>query len=78
MPYVQVWVDESELEDFDDDDLVTELEKRGFCVAKGASVLGVDRIEHLAECGFFKDAAIEALQMIERQIGKPGVLTRAH
>lgn len=78
MPYVQVWVDESELTDYDDDMLIQELEKRGFCVAKGAAVLGVDRIEHLAECGFFKDAALEALQLIEQQIGKPGVLTRAH
>jgi hypothetical protein len=32
MPYVEVWVDDLELYEFDDKDLVNELEKRGYRV----------------------------------------------
>jgi len=32
MPYVEVWVDEHELNEYDDQDLVNELEKRGYRV----------------------------------------------
>ncbi len=38
MPYKEVWVDEADLEDFHDDDLVDELESRGYIVMrKGTS-----------------------------------------
>jgi hypothetical protein len=32
MPYVEVWVDEHELNEYNDQDLVNELEKRGYRV----------------------------------------------
>lgn len=78
MPYVSVWVDTPELSAFSDADLIEELESRGFGVAKGTSIEGIGRIEHLAACGFVRDAAIEALQLIECQLGRPGILTRTH
>ena len=34
MPYKEVWVDDAEIEDFDDDDLIEELESRGYIVTK--------------------------------------------
>lgn len=34
MPYKEVWVDEDDLDDFDDDDLIEELESRGYLVEK--------------------------------------------
>lgn len=34
MPYKEVWVDDAELDDFDDDDLIEELEDRGYRVVK--------------------------------------------
>ena len=75
MPYVEVFVD-ADLSDYEDEELISELEKRGFSVAKGKSTEGIGRIEHLVECGFFKNAASEALQLIENQLGRPGCLSR--
>jgi len=38
MPYKEVWVDEDDIKDFHDDDLVEELERRGYIVMrKGTS-----------------------------------------
>lgn len=38
MPYKEVWVDEAELDEFSDDELVDELERRGYIVIrKGTS-----------------------------------------
>jgi hypothetical protein len=34
MPYKEVWVDDAEIEDFDDFDLIEELEHRGYYVEK--------------------------------------------
>ena len=34
MPYKEVWVDDAEIEDFDDFDLIEELEHRGYFVEK--------------------------------------------
>ena len=34
MPYKEVWVDDAEIEDFDDEDLIEELEHRGYYVEK--------------------------------------------
>lgn len=34
MPYKEVWVDDSDIEDFDDFDLIEELEHRGYFVEK--------------------------------------------
>jgi hypothetical protein len=36
MPYKEVWVDDADLEDFDDEDLIHELENRGYEVSKTA------------------------------------------
>lgn len=35
MPYQEVWVDDIVLEDCDDDELISELEDRGYRVSKG-------------------------------------------
>lgn len=32
MPYKEVWINEDDLDDFDDDDLIDELERRGYIV----------------------------------------------
>lgn len=32
MPYKEVWVDDAEIEEFEDDDLINELESRGYIV----------------------------------------------
>lgn len=37
MPYKEVWVDDAEIEDFDDEDLIEELEHRGYFVEKEIS-----------------------------------------
>lgn len=38
MPYREVWVDEDDIKDFHDDDLVEELERRGYiAMRKGTS-----------------------------------------
>lgn len=34
MPYKEVWVDDTDIEDFDDQDLIEELEHRGYFVEK--------------------------------------------
>jgi hypothetical protein len=32
MPYKEVWVDEAEIKEFEDDDLINEIESRGYIV----------------------------------------------
>jgi hypothetical protein len=34
MPYKEVWVEDADLEDFDEDDLIDELERRGYLVMR--------------------------------------------
>lgn len=69
MPYVSVHID---LDDFDDDDLISELESRGYTCSKDApaGVEGLDRIEHLAICGQLEIARAEALQLVSAAIGR--------
>lgn len=77
MPYVSVWVDDAELDEFDSEDLVAELEKRGYSCVKGpASMEGLERIQHLMDCGLSQYAQEEALRMVSEQIGRPGAWTR--
>lgn len=38
MPYQEVWVDDLELGDCDDDELIDELEDRGYKVLKGSGL----------------------------------------
>jgi hypothetical protein len=71
MPYVSVHID---LDDFDTDDLIEELESRGHHVTKGAGTdtLGdLDHVEHLAICGQLDAARAEALQLVANAIGRP-------
>lgn len=71
MPYVHVEID---LDDFDDDDLISELESRGYTCSKDGSTdsLGsLDHIEHLAICGQLEIARAEALQLVSAAIGRP-------
>ncbi len=70
MPYVSVHID---LDEFDDDELVEELESRGYACSKDAvtGVEGLDRIEHLAVCGQLEIARTEALQLVSKAIGRP-------
>jgi hypothetical protein len=70
MPYVSVHID---LDDFAEDDLVEELESRGYTVSKnsGTEALGsLDHVEHLAICGQLEIARAEALQLVSKAIGR--------
>jgi hypothetical protein len=69
MPYVSVHID---LDDFDEDDLVEELESRGYTCTKNApaGLDGLDRVEHLAICGQLEIARAEALQLVSKAIGR--------
>lgn len=69
MPYVSVHID---FDDFDEDDLIEELESRGYTCSKNSvtGVEGLDRIEHLAICGQLEVARTEALQLVSRAIGR--------
>ena len=69
MPYVSVYVDSDDvLEESDDEDLKSELVKRGYHVSeKGrpiAAVDGLERIEHLSLCGLTQEAQAEALRLV--------------
>ena len=77
MAYVNVDVD---LDDFDTNDLIEEIEKRGYSVGGSGAPNPSDmtRIQHLMDCGLMRDAASEALSFIETQLGRPGALSRAH
>lgn len=71
MPYVSVHID---LDEFDDDDLISELESRGYTCSKDSTTdsLGdLDHIEHLAICGQLDVARTEALQLVSAAIGRP-------
>ena len=73
MPYVNVWIDDSDLTDeMDDDDLIEIVEKRGYKVYKNASpaLEGIPRIEHLIDCGLIDQAKIEAWKFIGHQLGR--------
>lgn len=69
MPYVYI-----ELSELDSSDLVSELESRGYVVAKDQAPIrtldGLDRIEHLALCGLVLDAKNEALALVGDAIGR--------
>ena len=71
MPSVSVDID---LDEFDEDDLVQELESRGYRVSKtnGTEALGdLERVKHLALCGLIADARNEALELVGKAIGRP-------
>lgn len=74
MPYVSVDI---ELDEFDTDDLIEELESRGYTCSKSrkAPDLGglgdLEHIEHLAVCGQLEIARAEALQLVSAAIGRP-------
>ena len=71
MPFVSVHID---FDEFDDDELVKELEIRGFRVSKAyepATLSGLEHIEHLAICGLIDDARNEALKLVGKAIGRP-------
>ena len=71
MPYVSANID---IDDFDEDDLVQELESRGYRVSKtnGTEALDdLEYVEHLALCGLIADARNEALELVGKAIGRP-------
>lgn len=71
MPYVSVQMD---LDEFDEDDLVEELESRGYRVSKAndqATLDDLEHVEHLALCGLISDARNEALELVGKAIGRP-------
>ena len=71
MPYVSVDID---LDEFDEDDLVQELESRGYRVSKtnGTEALGdLEHVKHLVLCGLIADARNEALELVGKAIGRP-------
>jgi hypothetical protein len=72
MPYVHIDIDPDE---FEDDELIEELESRGyFVIQKDGSTnsLGdLGHIEHLVICGQIEHARAEALLLVGRSIGRP-------
>lgn len=68
MAYVQVDIDASE---FDDDELVDELESRGWSCSKdkAKTLSGISRVEHLVLCGFKADAISELIRAAEQEMG---------
>ena len=76
MPYVSVHID---LDEFDEDDLVQELESRGYRVSKAHEPatlvdlehVDLEHVEHLALCGLIADARNEALELVGKAIGRP-------
>lgn len=71
MPYASVHID---LDEFDEDDLVQELESRGYRVSKTndtEALCDLDHVEHLALCGLIADARNEALELVGKAIGRP-------
>ena len=75
MPYVNVHVSSVDFfEELDDEDLIAELEKRGYVVAgEGRQISeldGIDRVEHLSICGLKREAQIEALRIVGESIGR--------
>ena len=70
MPYIHVEID---LDDFDDEDLIKELESRGYaCTEDSVTGLeGLGRIEHLVVCGQLEVARSEAMQLVSAAIGRP-------
>lgn len=79
MPYVSVEVDvDVSLDDYEVDDLIEELESRGYTCAKNGSVsdlgtamnnIDFDRIEHLSICGQKATARTELFSMVQEVIG---------
>jgi len=65
---------EVDLDEFDTDDLIEELECRGYTASKASltvdTIGGLGHVQHLADCGFMQDAKIEALSLIESAIGR--------
>lgn len=76
MPYVHIDIAP---EEFEDDELIEELESRGYSVTHkddttdllGNSLGNLDHIEHLAICGQIEHARAEALLLVGRIIGRP-------
>lgn len=71
MPYVEVWVD-VDLADSDTEDLIEELQNRGYVCFKDAfserGEFGV--VEHLSLCGLKTEARDEALNIVSKAIGR--------
>jgi len=70
MAYLSVQVDASE---FDDDDLIEELESRGYQCSKSgcvveADALNFDHVHHLAVCGQMHAARHECLTIVGEAI----------
>ena len=69
----QIYVD-VDLDDFDAEELIDELESRGYSVTKDAisiDTLGsFSHVQHLADCGLIQDARTEAIGLIESAIGR--------
>ena len=60
---------EIDLGDIDEDELVDEMEDRGFtCSKEGASNFG--HVEHLIVCGQVEEAKDEALRLVAEMIGR--------
>jgi hypothetical protein len=76
MPEVQVYVD-VDLDDFDTEDLIEELEGRGYAVVQTAKGEAADigesfnMVEHLAICGLQDAAREEAVRIASKAIGRP-------
>ena len=71
MPFVSVHID---FDEFGEDELVEELEIRGYSVSKAqepATLGDLEHIKQLALCGLIADARNEALELVGKAIGRP-------
>ena len=74
MPFISIDID---LDDLDTEDLIEELESRGYACNKkrrepDLGGLGdLEHIEHLVVCGQIEHARAEALLLVGRSIGRP-------
>lgn len=72
MPYVNVWIETDDLvDDIADEELVEELEGRGYSCFKNQAISGDFAIvEHLSVCGLIAEARAEALKIVGNAIGR--------
>jgi hypothetical protein len=70
MPFISVEVD-VDLDEFNDEELIDELENRGFSIEKDwAGKIELHRIEHLMDCGQIELARKELLEMVSAAMGR--------
>lgn len=74
MPYVQVFVDFSDvIDEFDDEEIAEEMRKRGYwCFKKGdQEIEDFAIVQHYFDCGLRDQAKKEAIEIVGQMMGRP-------